>query len=217
MDTMGVWQRCQEAYSQHGWHMHSGMRASWRVILPAIVTVVAGCGGSVMNERSYRMPSGGRITPPTGSYVLVRKPWRTGGGRFLIVAEYHRYHGKDEFEISTYGESPGFRGMFPSGGGLLTGSEEDAALVMDVQRDCKGSSEHGLAYGLLRRRQDTVTGRESGARIVFSEVRIPARFHAGGVLVYAQVGRAPTDVVTQAPNGRIVSNTTYVCDLSPCD
>jgi hypothetical protein len=195
------------------WHRQMG--ALRLMVLLAIALMAVGCGGSPDPVRSQRMPSGGRTIPPPGSQILVREQWRTGGGRFLIVAESDQSGDKSEFEMSTYGEAPGFRGMSPRGG--LPGAPSGGAkLVMRIERNCQGSSIHALAYGLLHDPRDTVTGLEDGALISFTKVAIPGHFDAGGVLVYAQVEGGPTDVVTRSPKGRIIGSQTYGLERFVC-
>jgi hypothetical protein len=191
VDSIGSRLQDEEVCRRGDRHARRGMGGWGAVILLSSAMAIVGCaGGSTAHARLHYVMPVGRPALPSGAYLLAKAPWNKGGGRFLIVAESHRHRGKNEPEISTYEEDQGARGIFPSSGGLLGVSNEGAALVMDVERSCKGSEEKALAYGVLRDRRDTVSAREPSRRIVFRKVAIPAHFHVRGVLVYAQVGRA---------------------------
>jgi hypothetical protein len=194
------------AFKRASWYKDRCMGTCLAAIVVAMVTALAGCAGSTAHARVHISHSAS-LSP--GSYVLAVESWDRGGGGFLIVVENDRRHDRNEPEISTYEEGANARGIFPSGGGLLAAPAKGAVLTMNIERSCKGLSGQGLAYGLLGDREDRVSAWELSARIVLKKVVIPARYHAGGTLVYAQVGGGPTEVVTRTPNGRVISHEKY--------
>jgi hypothetical protein len=63
---------------------------------------------------------------------------------------------------------------------------------------------YAIVYGLLKAPRDTVLARVSGTLVPLRKVAIPARLHAGGVLVYGAFTPMPTELLVRNASGRTV-------------
>jgi hypothetical protein len=64
--------------------------------------------------------------------------------------------------------------------------------------------EYAILYGLLRDSRDSVLARSSTGLVPLRRVPMPASLHAHGVLAYAALPAAPSEVVVRTPAGRTV-------------
>jgi hypothetical protein len=62
-----------------------------------------------------------------------------------------------------------------------------------------------ILYGILKAPRDTVLARVSGTLVELPKVAIPARLHAGGVLVYGALSPLPTELLVRGPSGRTIA------------
>ncbi len=185
----------------------SSCRAVGRAaVLVGVATVVAGCGGTRRAPKSYpvryarngvRVLAAGRLPEATYEIAALRYAFR---GR-----SYSRL-GLRFASSNTQGVA---RGGGWSGGPSLEPDGRHRVLQINVSRSCEGASEVVLAYGLLRDSHDAVTVRSQHGIIRLKRATIPARFAAGGILVYGVLGVGPVDVITRTPDGRVVSDERY--------
>ena len=102
-----------------------------------------------------------------------------------------------------------------AGGGRAAGS--DMALSVEVRRSCSAGQETVFAFGLLRRRHDSVTAERRAFRKRLSTVPIPASLHAGGVLVYGALGSGGANIIAQRPSGAVDEEQSFIsAPLADC-
>jgi hypothetical protein len=198
-----------------------GMRdlALYCALVAGLLTMpfqLASCGDS--GSRPHIHYDGYPVTHvPQSRQTLVRQ--RLPNGFILSIrAERYRYLGKASSAISTALDDPRVRHAPES---TLTqvpigerGLNETGPLSMGIERECLGSYELVVAFGLLRSSRDIVVARGRGAVTVLQKVSIPARFHAGGVVVYAVLPRVPSNVIVRATEGKIVADTSYAWQIA---
>ncbi len=127
---------------------------------------------------------------------------------FTIRGERFRKLGIEHFELKFEasneetllgggGGGGGFGGSvaIPNGGRLL---EPMASNGCEPQP-------YVIVYGLLRASRDTVLALVSGRLVPLRKVTIPARLHAGGVLVYGAFSPLPTELIIRNASGRTVN------------
>ena len=134
-----------------------------------------------------------------------------GWGYVSFVGKRYEFMRGQYFGLGTRMEKETARHELVSGGGGESSMKigEHETLTMEVGHGCLDSHESSIAYGLLGKPKDTVIAEEHGVRRVFKKVSIPANLQADGILVYAVLGPRSTDIVTRAPNGRIVRRESY--------
>jgi hypothetical protein len=183
--------------------------------LVVMCIAVAGCGESHHPKHS---PIVIRQHPvkylPNGVRTLVRE--RVSGGYVSIIGQRYEYLGRTYFGLAKRTEEPGERRGAIGGGSTPIEPGEHGIMVMEVEQGCVGTHEYALAEGLLRESRDTVTAHGHGVPITFKKLPIPANLHASGVLVYALLTRGRIDVLTRAPNLRVVRDESYTLRPISC-
>jgi len=177
---------------------------------------VAGCGTSHPREtafRSYPIKYAGN-----GVRIMVRE--RLPGGRYVVIAALqYEFMSRHYSRLGLRFESPTRRRLVRAPGwGSVSSLEpgEHAPAKIDVHQSCEDFHERVLADGVLRNPMGTVTAQGHGTAIVLKKVAIPANLRMDGVLVYALLGRGPTDIVARSPSGRVVSNESYPLRPTAC-
>jgi hypothetical protein len=149
-----------------------------------------------------------------------------GGPSFTIRAERFRDLGVSYFELKA---EVGEQRLFSTGaeiGGLFgTESESEpgpprgllgraipiggfgkgALFAPHTSGGCEPQP-YAIVYGLLKAPRDTVLARVSGKLVPLRKVAIPARLHAGGVLVYGAFSPLPSELVVRSPAGKIIAS-----------
>ncbi len=128
------------------------------------------------------------------------------GPSFTIRGEGYRKLGADHFELKLTVSNEEM--LFGGGGGDLL----EAGVAIPNGRQVfepQGSTgclhqPYAIVYGLLKAPRDTVLARVSGTLVPLRKVAIPARLHAGGVLVYGAFTPMPTELLVRNASGRTV-------------
>lgn len=166
----------------------------------------AGCGTS--SPRGRLLEQHPIKYAPNGVRTLVRE--RLHGGYFSISGVRYEFVGQTYFGLREYLEEPSKHGLVRGGGSGTSMKPGDyGVLTMGVERGCIGPNKYLLAFGLLHNPKDTVRAEGHGTPLTFKKVAIPQNLHADGTLIYAVLTRGRTDVVTTAPDGRILRNEPY--------
>jgi hypothetical protein len=194
-----------------------GAVTSISLIACLAVSVLAGCGTS--RSAPARTDRHEVRYLPNGLYTLAEQ--RMPGGSILRVRiERYEFRGQLTSAIGVIEDDPRLRrdregvvASFPVG---PRGPDEPGPLRIDIERSCVGSREVIIAYGLLRGRGDTVVAQGRGVVQSLRKVSIPARFRAGGSLVYTVLTWLPTEIVTRAANGRVVGVEKFPLPTPPC-
>jgi hypothetical protein len=193
------------------------------VSILAISVGVAGCGESRPGRDSYPVERGKKRLikypieyTPGGLRILVRE--RMPGGYLVISAKRYMYRGHTYSVLQNQEEELARHVLGMGSNGPNIGLGEHEALEMEISSGCVGSHVYALAYGMLRNPKDSVTAETHGTTIRFRKVVVPTNFHPDGVLVLAQLGQGPTNIVTRAPNGRVVRSEPYdEREALPCE
>lgn len=149
-----------------------------------------------------------------GVVTLVREH-AARGPEFAIVAERFRLYGLAHFELtlSEGTEIGGGAAEGKYGSSFFEGNPPPlefehlprGLLNLEVSSGCH-PYEYAIAYGLLRDPRDTALIEVDGKLQPLRRVVIPARFHAGGVLVYAGLESAPERLLVKSPAGRVMES-----------
>jgi len=129
---------------------------------------------------------------------------------FTIRGERYRKLGAVHFELKL--EVSNEELLFGGGGeelipeGRLMPGESERTRRMFTPRASSGCQPqpYAIVYGLLKARGDTVLARVSGQLVPLREVLIPARLHAGGVLVYGAFSPLPTELLVRDARGTTI-------------
>ncbi len=128
---------------------------------------------------------------------------------FTIRGEHFRKLGTDHFELKF--EASNEESLFGvgGGGGSFGGSvaiPNGSGRVLEpmASNGCEPQP-YTIIYGLLKAPRDTVLARVSGNLVPLRKVTIPARLHAGGVLVYGAFSPLPTELIIRDASGKTVN------------
>ena len=136
---------------------------------------------------------------PGGIRILARGRV-PGGPEFAVKGEAFRFLGRTRFALQVDIVNGG-------GGGESLDGHDPGVFVSGLFTSCQPRP-YAIVYGLLKARGDTVLARVNGALEPLRKVTIPARLHAGGVLVYLAADTVPSELIVRAPNGSTVVSET---------
>lgn len=180
-------------------------------------SLLSACGGSTVTP-SHKSTGIGVYTS-NERYTLAEEPLPTGS-RLYIRAERYTHRGEPSSVLSTVEYDPrrrrareGVVASIPVG---ERSGDRVEPLSLEVERECTGSHERIVAFGLLRDKRYTVVAQGRGSTTRLKKVPIPAVFHAGGVLVYARLASSPTSVIVRTPSGRVVSEMPFSVQAARC-
>jgi hypothetical protein len=131
---------------------------------------------------------------------------------FTIRGEHFRKLGTEHFELKfrISNEEHLFGGGGEGAGGfagsLSMPEGSGRALEPMASSGCQPQP-YAIIYGLLEAPHDTVLARVSGDLVPLRTVTIPAREHAGGVLVYGAFSPLPTELIIRNASGKTVNTT----------
>ncbi|HTW41371.1 MAG TPA: hypothetical protein VMD79_03560 [Solirubrobacteraceae bacterium] len=146
---------------------------------------------------------------PGGIVRLVREsPPRIPA--FTIRAEHYRRLGTVHFELKL---EISHEALFSEGSEDFLGEGElvPGASVHGRQTFTPRASSgcqpqpYAIVYGVLKAPHDTVLALVAGRLVPLRKVLIPARMHAGGVLVYGAFSPLPTALLVRGARGRTIS------------
>jgi hypothetical protein len=177
----------------------------WKLL--AYVGVIVALGG--LSARSISQ-STARTTQRTSAqpthspvrWIAVRQLARgplPGKRTYTIIGERYWFQRRVYFTLAISIDRPGLP-PGGGGGGGFNPSQTPGVLAYTEFVAC-GSHPYAVIFGLLRAPPDRVVVRRGSARTVLRHIPIPAVLHAHGVLAYARLARAPTEVVVQRPDG----------------
>jgi hypothetical protein len=205
-----------------------------------VVFELCGCGGgqraSRMHNTSHvadadRLPSVGRFQTPeeVKGIPILAKGRLPGGGRFVIFAEPHR----DKADNTVYytamlahAEPTRYEAKIPqphirdgmvwgkSGGVEIEHQRGTIAVSMVSAEGCTGLYPHTIIWGLVKNKRVTVTAYRGKKVVQFTKVRLPARLHASGELVYALLPFGRQDLVVAREGDRIISRETWPASIT---
>jgi hypothetical protein len=89
------------------------------------------------------------------------------------------------------------------GGSERTPGPRSRTLSWSLATECTPAP-YAILYGVLHVAGDTVLARTASGLVPLARVRIPARLHAGGSLVYGAFATVPTELLIRDRNGRTV-------------
>jgi hypothetical protein len=129
---------------------------------------------------------------------------------FTVRAERYRKLGTVHFELKLEvsneeelfgGGGEGFLGE----GELVPGASTRSRLTFTplASSGCQPQP-YAIVYGVLKAPRDTVLARVSGGLVPLRKVAIPARMHAGGVLVYGAFSPLPTELLVRGARGTTI-------------
>ncbi len=180
--------------------------------------MIAACGESVSvgqvsgarEGRASNVAGGVRAVPGRNKgsniWVLVKK--RIPGGYLSIEASRHTYGRQSVARLGVVIKRSDDQ-VIPSGYGMPLGPGFGGVLELVVYHACVLRHSYTVVYGLLRAPRDIVVAVEAGESLTLKKVELPGGLHHYGVLVYAMIGRGPTNIVTRTSSGQIVRSATY--------
>lgn len=128
---------------------------------------------------------------------------------FTIRGEHFRKLGIEHFELKFEASNEerlfgGGEGSGGFGGSVAVPNGSGRTLEPMASSGCEPQP-YAIIYGLLKAPRDTVLARVSGKLVPLHKVAIPAREHAGGVLVYGAFSPLPTELIIRDASGETVN------------
>jgi hypothetical protein len=122
-----------------------------------------------------------------------------GKQSYTIIGERYRFQRRVYFTLAISIDRPGLP-PGGGGGGSFNPSQRPGIFVYTAFGSCVPHP-YAVVFGLLRAPSDRVVVRRGSNRTVLRHIAIPTVLHAHGVLAYARLAGAPSEVIVKRPDG----------------